>query len=396
MKKLLEYLKDRRTVSTLLVILISVLFFVLLLNLASIRQFISGAFSIISPLLFGAFLAYLLDPFARFLNRSLFKKIRRQRASRVLSVSVAFTLVLSVFVVLLVTVVPQVLDSLGILLSNIGGYFSDAEGTLTAFLERFPGFGLSLEDLLAKWKEWLDDITVFITKNLNTILQTSYKAGSKMLNFLLSVVMSLYILLDKENILRGIRRWAHSCFKIEKYRRYENLISRANAIFIGFLGSNILDSLIIGIANFIIMTILGMPYALLISVIVGFTNFIPTFGPVVGAGISLLILLLIKPMYALEFLILAVVLQCIDPYLLKPLLFGDATGLRPLWVLAAVIIGGRLFGVWGMVFGIPVLAVISQLMNESVDRRLAKLGLDSEGEPSSEEAPAEKAPEENG
>ncbi len=389
MKKLLEYLKERRTLSALLIILIAIVFYMLLANFTDIRTAIAKLFSILSPLFAGAFLAYLLDPFARLLDRTLFKKIPRRRAARVLSVLLAFFTVLAVFIVLLVTIVPQVLDSLGVLLGNIGGYFTEAEAALTALVTRFPEFDISLDELFDTWSGWLTNITTLITDNLNTIIETSYRAGSRVFNFVLSVVMSLYILLDKENIFRSIKRWAHSRMKLEKYDRYYFLLKRADGIFIGFLGGNVLDCLIVGMANFIVMKILGMPYALLISVIVGVTNFIPTFGPIIGAVPSLLILLLIKPMYALEFLILAVVLQTLDPYLLKPLLFGDATGLRPLWVLAAVIIGGRLFGVWGMVFGIPMLAVISQLMHEGVDKRLERLGLNAEGEPVEPAPPTE-------
>lgn len=381
MKKLLAYLKERRTLSALLVILVSVLFYMLLDHFGDVRKAVVWLFGVLSPLLLAALIAYLLDPFARWLEKALFCRMKQHRAARVLSVVLAFVAVLALFILLIATLVPQLINSAGLLLSNLKTYFADAEAAISQFAQRYPQLDISLDGILNTLSTWLDKLTQSAANNMDTILTTSYKAGSKVLNFVLSVVMSLYILLDKENILYAIRRWAHSRMKPEKYERVHSLIHQADRIFIGFLGGNVLDSIIIGVLNFIAMKILGMPYALLISAVVGVTNFIPTFGPIIGAVPSLFLLLLIRPLSALEFLILTIVLQSLDPYVIKPLLFGDVTGLRPLWVMVGVVIGGRLFGIWGMVFGIPLLAVLTSLLREHVDSRLRAQGLDDNGNP---------------
>ena len=129
------------------------------------------------------------------------------------------------------------------------------------------------------------------------------------------------------------------------------------------------------------MVILDMPYPLLISVIVGVTNFIPTFGPFIGAIPSLIIILLVRPLDALWFLLWTLVLQFTDGNILKPNLFKGPTGLRPLWVLASIIIGGRLFGIVGMILGIPLLSIVSSILEENISKRLAKRGYDDNGDP---------------
>ncbi len=381
MKKFLAYLKEKRTVTSLLVICLAILFYMLLGNLTGVRDAIGGMLAILSPLIGGAVIAYLLDPLARWIQRRCFGKMKMLRTARVLAVVIAFVFVLAVFILLIMTMVPQVLDSLGMLLDNITYYFANAEETVSGLAAAYPVLELNVDKVMDTLQEWLNKITALMANNLDTILATSYRAGSKVFNFVLEIVMSLYILLDRENIFRSIRRWSRSRLSLETCQRWHTVLARGDKIFTGFLGGNVLDSVIIGVANFILMKIFAMPYALLISAIVGVTNFIPTFGPIIGAVPSALILLLIDPWDALWFLVFTVGLQTLDPYLIKPLLFGDVTGLRPLWVLAAVIIGGRMFGIWGMVFGIPLLAVVSQLLHEQVDKRLEARGLDCEGMP---------------
>ena len=155
----------------------------------------------------------------------------------------------------------------------------------------------------------------------------------------------------------------------------------ANRVFGGFIIGKIIDSSIIGVLCFVCMTLLRLPFAVLISVIVGVTNIIPFFGPFIGAVPSILILLIVDPIAALKFAVFVLLLQQFDGNILGPKILGDSTGLSALWVLVAIIVSGGLFGFAGMVVGVPVFAVLYALASSFFARRLREKGIDEEGNP---------------
>ena len=159
------------------------------------------------------------------------------------------------------------------------------------------------------------------------------------------------------------------------------VLARTNQTFGGFIGGKILDSLIIGVLCFIICAVLRIPYALLISVVVGCTNVIPVFGPFLGAIPCAFILLIVNPFSALEFLIMILILQQFDGNVLGPKILGESTGLSALWVLFAIIVGGKMLGFVGMLIGVPTFAVVYSLVAEYTDIRLGRKGIDAQGNP---------------
>ena len=164
-------------------------------------------------------------------------------------------------------------------------------------------------------------------------------------------------------------------------RRTLDICHKANAIFSGFINGKIIDSVIIGLLCYVGTSILRMPFAVLISVIVGVTNVIPFFGPFIGAIPSTMILLIFSPLSALEFVIFVLALQQFDGNVLGPRILGDSTGLSPLWVLVSIIVGSGLFGFAGMLVGVPTFAVLYTLLREYLNDRLAQKGIDEAGNP---------------
>lgn len=204
--------------------------------------------------------------------------------------------------------------------------------------------------------------------------------GNGFISAVTALISSVYMLMGKDRLLRQLRKAVPALLPLPRARSVLEVCSRANRVFGGFIIGKIIDSSIIGVLCFVCMTLLRLPFAVLISVIVGVTNIIPFFGPFIGAVPSILILLIVDPIAALKFAVF-VLLQQFDGKILGPKILGDSTGLSALWVLVAIIISGGLFGFAGMVVGVPVFAVLYVLASSFFARRLWEKGIDEEGDP---------------
>lgn len=205
--------------------------------------------------------------------------------------------------------------------------------------------------------------------------------GNGFISAVTALISSVYMLMGKDRLLRQLRKAVPALLPLPRARSVLEVCSRANRVFGGFIIGKIIDSSIIGVLCFVCMTLLRLPFAVLISVIVGVTNIIPFFGPFIGAVPSILILLIVDPIAALKFAVFVLLLQQFDGNILGPKILGDSTGLSALWVLVAIIVSGGLFGFAGMVVGVPVFAVLYALASSFFARRLWEKGIDEEGNP---------------
>ena len=197
-------------------------------------------------------------------------------------------------------------------------------------------------------------------------------------DFFIGIIISIYFLNSKDTFLAQIKKVILATFKESTAQEIFEGAAFTNKTFGGFISGKIIDSIIIGIICFLVMSIFGWEYSLLISCIVGITNIIPFFGPFIGAIPSVLLLLMMNPWHALYFAIFAILLQQFDGNILGPKILGDSTGLESFWVLFAVLVGGGLFGFIGMIVGIPVFAVIYYYVGRQLNRRLAKKGFSTD------------------
>lgn len=178
-----------------------------------------------------------------------------------------------------------------------------------------------------------------------------------------------------------LKKLIYAVAPTEKASWFLRVCSQANNVFVGFINGKLIDSAIIGVLCFLLSSLLQVPYAILVSVIIGVTNIIPFFGPIIGAVPCLMILLIVDPLGALKFGILIIVLQQFDGNVLGPKILGDSTGLSAIWVLVAIVVGGGLFGFAGMLLGVPTFAVLYALVREWANHRLEKKGIDGDGRP---------------
>ena len=207
----------------------------------------------------------------------------------------------------------------------------------------------------------LSKITDFFTGMLGGVAESSASFGTGFVDVIIAFILAIYYLMDKTRLQEMARRFFLLVLKERRFVRAREIVTRIDTILLNYIKGNLLEGFIVGVVNGILMAIFGMPYVLLISIVVGVTNLAPTFGPIVGAAIGAILLLLDNPVNALIFLIFTVVIQTIDGYILKPRIFGDSFGVSPLLILISIIIGGRLMGVVGILLAIPFAAIITFL-----------------------------------
>ena len=258
--------------------------------------------------------------------------------------------------------VPQLFESVATFAGNLDGYVASLRGMLDAL--GVSSSALGLDRFIDSSEALIETVTDFVKENLSTILSTSVGVGKGAVQFFIAFLLSIYLLADKARLKAGGQRFLTAALGGAKYEKLAKVLRRSHSILNRYIVFNLLDCLIVGGANAIFMAIVGMPYVGLVSFVVAVANLIPTFGPVIGALIGGFVLLMVNPWHALAFLIFTFILQTVDGYILKPKLFGDSLGVSGLWILVGVIVGGRAFGVIGILLAIPGVAILDFLYRE--------------------------------
>ena len=349
---------QHRWVGNAIAICIGVVLFVLLEHLSTVFGWVGGIFRFLTPVIIGLAIAYVIDPLARLFEHHLFRKLKSWQLRRMLAVTLALILILVLVVMLMVYLIPQLVDSISQFVGNLGTYSDQLKKWFEGVGEKFPKLPINP----AKINGFLDDITKnlmnWIGDNKEVILNKGLDFGSGLVTFILGLILAIYFLFGKYFLVAGGKRFLRASMPAERYSGTMRFFSRCNAIMTRYVAFDVLDGIIIGVVNGVFMAIMGMPYVVLISVVVGVTNLAPTFGPLVGAVIGSFILLLVNPWDALIFLVFTLILQTIDGYVLKPKLFGDSLGVSSVVILVFIIIGGRMFGILGVLLSIPIAAIV--------------------------------------
>jgi len=368
------------SIYALVVIVISACFIKILISLGTTFEFVGGFIYSISPFLIGFFIAFIMNPIINFFDRNLSQKllkVKNRKVSKLFSIFFSYIIVLFLLIVSIIYVIPQIIESLKDLVISIQNFIPDITQWANNIENIYPELDLNIFDTL------LDEILPSITKMLETVatsvIPAIYGVGRSVvvwvLNIIIAVIVSLYVSIDKRHLLIGAKRIIYAILPSEKAFSFTKTLRECCSIFTNFIVGKSLDSLIIGILCFIIMSIFQLKYALLISLIVGITNMIPYFGPFIGAIPGILILLMTSPKAAITFAIIIIILQQFDGLFLGPKILGDSTGLRPMWIIFAITFGGWVYGPIGMFLGVPFVAVISYLCEIWINKRLKNRGL---------------------
>lgn len=361
-----------------IVIACSIVFYLISSQVKLFSNKISDFIAILYPFIIGFAIAYLLNFILKFIeNRIISEKMKGKSPSKVRAISMLLTyLVAGTLCYLFIHFVwPELLESIIGLFNDIPNYVNNATIMINKLIEEFNLTPASMEILESKWKELTDFIMNFMTDIIPVIGNTIMVVISSLWNIVLGIIVSIYLLKDKEKFFAISKKITYAVFNREHSYKILELTHRANKIFGKFLGGKILDSFIIAIITFVILTIFKMPYTLLVTVIVGVTNVIPFFGPFFGAIPSVILVRFVSPIKAFWLLIIILIIQQLDGNVIGPKILGDSIGVSAFWILFALLIAGKFLGLVGMLLGVPLFAFIYSIIKDVTEERLDKKGL---------------------
>ena len=370
------------------VIAAALLFYFAVGNITVFGNAVSRLVSILAPFIWGLVICYLLSPLMRSVENRLFLPLARKlyrknkkndgrRFARALTVVFCEIVLILVLVALVYLIIPQMLSSVQTLISNSGVYVDNLSKWADGLFENYPVLDDYLGGLLDNFNtnlgNWLETkLLPRVGSVVTSVTSGVYGVAKSIYNLIIGIIVSIYLLSDKEGFVAAVKRMTYSVFSVETADRLRSGLNFVDRTFMSFLNGKLLDSLIIGIICYIVCSILKMPYTLLVSVIVGVTNIIPFFGPLIGAVPSALIILMVDPTKCLIFIIFVIILQQIDGNIIGPRILGNSTGITGFWVMFSIILGGGLFGFWGLLLGVPVFVVIYSLVTSLIVKKLKR------------------------
>lgn len=362
-------------------ILASAIIFKMIIDIDKTKAWVGQVLGMLSPFIFGTLLAYILNPMVHVFYRLIQKlcdkakwKLRHGLHTG-LAIMITYTIVIGLILIMLRYVLPEIAENFGDFVNNfIPNAYNSFLLLLNELQERFPEI-----DIAALTKPLTDTLPDMIstardmaTNMVPAIYTLSMSIASWIVNLLITIIVSVYILYDKRRLMHGCWRLIYAFLPKKYIPACQEILTECNRLFSSFVVGKFIDSTIIGVLCFILMSIMRLPYVLLISIVVGVTNMIPYFGPFIGAIPGILILLFISPLQSFAFAILILCLQQFDGLILGPKILGNSTGMKPLWIIFAITVGGSIAGVIGMFLGVPVVAVISYLLDRYLTWRLQK------------------------
>ncbi|KXZ40789.1 Predicted PurR-regulated permease PerM [Alkalithermobacter thermoalcaliphilus JW-YL-7 = DSM 7308] len=358
--------KIKNSIHFFIILLISFILFRMVNSLDTITVNIKTFISILGPFIWAFSIAYLLNPMMSYLERNF--KIKRG-----LSIGIVYLVVLGLIIITATIVSPRIVKSIAQILNDMPSYINITQEWVktnvinSKILERYGVTGYVEQNI----NQILIQVTAFLDKTLNTLVVSIIGFTSVFFNLILGLIISIYLLKDKEQFIISIKKVLYAVFSQDVANSIIKFGTEVDDIFSQFIIGKFIDSLIIAILCFLGLLILKIDYPILISLIIGITNMIPYFGPIIGMIPAVVITLFYSPIKALWVAIFILILQQFDGWVLGPKILGDKVGLSPFWVILAIVIGGGTFGVLGMFLGVPIIAVIKMILERYVAKKLS-------------------------
>ena len=352
----------------------AVLLFLAVSHFDVIRGWCAGIWKVLSPVVIGVVVAYLLNPVSDFFEFKVLGKAKNRSAAHFWSVVLTVFCFVLFLAVLLVAMIPPLVQSVSKLISDWNGYTARLQGLLDKLIAFANSKNIRIDatNISTLIDNGMKSLKTWLTTNYNTVLSAMGGVGTSLSNFAVGVVFGVCFLVAEKSLVSLLAKVRKAVFRQKRLDRDNDLLKRCHTVFIRYIGSTLLDAVIIGVGVFIFALIMRMPYAGLLAAIVGITNIIPTFGPMIGALISMFFLVLDKPVNALWFFIFACLWQSVDGLIIKPRLFKGSLGIPAVWTLVLIILGGKIAGILGILLAIPLAAILVILYNESIKPRLDK------------------------
>lgn len=368
----------KRTLSNIIVVSVGIILFFIIKNLGGIFNKVGEIIKLLMPFIYGFSMAYLLAIPLKFLEDKVLKfmdKKNQYKAKRFISITITYISAAILISIIFSILVPELSRSIYTLLENIPDYIKALEEYINNIVIALNLNGDMVEDIVKDFNSISKYITSIAGTAVLDLFQFSANITQYILNIFIATIISIYLLAGKEKFFAQIKKFLYAMLPEKPVKYVIELTRSSHKTFIGFLGGKLLDSLIIGIICFVGMNIFKMPYPLLVSFIIGITNVVPVFGPFIGAVPSVIIIFIASPIKALWFILFILVLQQFDGNILGPKILGNSTGLTAFWVMFAILLGNGLFGVVGMILGVPTFAVIYSIIVSVINNALKEKGL---------------------
>lgn len=388
MKFKLEKKYILRGLTAFLVIAGGILLYYLIFHGANLKNNLNNLLHVTRPVVNGLIIAYVMTPLLNLIDKYLQKlgekcklNIEKHRG-KIRGVSILLTALIFIFVIyaLIAMLISQIVPSIESIVSNFDKYIADLTKWINKIFEDDSQIGVFIQDMIRTYSTEFENLlsTVVLPQASDLIKSLSLSIISLMKllwNFILGFVISIYLLYNKDILAGQAKKILYAFFKTNTANLVVREVRFVHHTFIGFISGKVVDSIIIGLLCFIGTTIIGTPYAALVSLIIGVTNVIPFFGPYLGAIPCIFFILVVDlahPMNCIYFAIFILLLQQFDGNVLGPKILGDSTGLSGLWVIISITLFGGIFGVFGMVIGVPIFAVLFSVVKRSVNYKLEK------------------------
>ena len=351
-------------------LIIAILFFTILNRFKDIKRAIQFIMTILFPFLIGIGIAFILNNPEKWVENKLLKNVPLQKNhKRILATLIVFVFAIGFLILFFSIIIPNTVDSIRQFSTNIAIYSDTLISYTKDFAYRMNISEKQVEQMLINF-DITKKITSVVTESIPKIASYSYSFVKGFINLILAFVSAFYILLDRETLVKGIKKLNYSLFD-KNFANYLTLWTNdAKTVFEQYIVGNIIDSFIVGVLCYMVILFLKIPYTNMIALIVGVTNVIPVFGPFLGAIPVIIILCLIDPLSALIFAIVIFIIQQIDGNIIKPIVLGDKLGMSGFWILFSVTVGGAFFGVVGMFLGVPIFALIYAGIHDYITVRL--------------------------
>lgn len=358
-------------------ILFTVITVIVGINYIKVLGLLAAAVNMAAPFILGAAIAFILNVPMRRIESSLSYVLKKgSRLLRPVSMALSILLVAGVLFLVMFVVAPQLVRTLLGLQSSIPVFFGEVRQWLEQLFAENPQILTNMEQIQIDWQQLFNDSLKFLKNGAGSMLDTTFSAAISIVNgmstFLIGFIFSIYILLQKENLIRQIKKLLAAFLPertVEGIVRIAVLTSRT---FSNFFTGQCMEAVILGSMFFIVLVVLRLPYALLIGVLIAFTALIPVFGAFIGWAVGAFLMLIISPMDALLFSVVFFTLQQIEGNMIYPHVVGNSVGLPSIWVLVAVTLGGSMMGVVGMLIFIPLCSVLYTLLRDTVNERLKR------------------------
>ncbi len=372
-----------RGVTYFIVVAAGIMFYFALLRATNLTDVLWTVVDVLKPILYGLIIAYLLNPIVKQVDRHLgpaLKKkmkdgVKAEKLSRAAGIALAVVFLFFLITALINMLIPELYKSIRDLVMTLPGQLNSLGQEFNKFYADDSTIGDIVKQAISEGTDMLQnwlrtDLLARINDLMTSLTEGVISFLNEVFNALIGVIVSVYVLFSKEKFVSQTKKTVYAVFSNRNANAILHLTRKSNEIFGGFIIGKIIDSAIIGVLCFIGISLLSMPYVMLVSVIVGVTNVIPFFGPYIGAIPSAILIMLADPLKGVYFIIFIFLLQQLDGNFIGPKILGNSTGLSAFWVIFSILLGGGLFGFPGMLMGVPTFAVIYYIVQTIVNRRL--------------------------